>query len=73
MARLAYRREPVWSRYIIEGTSDRWNNVSVIKVTDRRTRKERFELLSIPKEKPPVWRKKASVEGIVCMCVFFLW
>jgi len=51
MARLKYRREPLWKKYIISHTICRWNNHSYLRLTDRRTRSKNYDMVVIPRTK----------------------
>jgi len=51
IARLRYRREPLWKKYIIIKTICRWNNVSYLRLTDRRTRQKYYDMIVIPRTK----------------------
>eukprot|EP01084_Bolivina_argentea_P144334 253256_1 len=49
IARLRYRREPLWKKYIIIRTICRWNNISYLRLTDRRTRTKYYDMIVIPR------------------------
>eukprot|EP00485_Elphidium_margaritaceum_P019169 CAMPEP_0202730966 /NCGR_PEP_ID=MMETSP1385-20130828/186906_1 /ASSEMBLY_ACC=CAM_ASM_000861 /TAXON_ID=933848 /ORGANISM="Elphidium margaritaceum" /LENGTH=1317 /DNA_ID=CAMNT_0049397247 /DNA_START=11 /DNA_END=3964 /DNA_ORIENTATION=+ len=49
IARLRYRREPLWKKYIVQRTISRWNNISYLRLTDRRTRLKSYDMIAIPR------------------------
>eukprot|EP01084_Bolivina_argentea_P051820 95296_1 len=49
VARLRYRREPLWKKYIIGSTICRWNNISYLRLCDRRTRSKWYDMIVIPR------------------------
>ena len=62
MARLRYKKEPLWDNYIICRTITRWNNISYVRVTDRRTRKKQFDMIVIPRTKSVHGGSKEEVQ-----------
>ncbi|ETO24287.1 RUN domain-containing protein [Reticulomyxa filosa] len=49
LARLKYRRQPLWNNYIIKRCRKRWNNVSLVTVLDRHTRLKQMDMVMIPR------------------------
>ncbi|ETO26695.1 hypothetical protein RFI_10439, partial [Reticulomyxa filosa] len=49
LGRLLYRRQPLWSNFIIKRCRKRWNNVLLVTVVDRRTRMEQMDMIVIPR------------------------
>ncbi|ETO14533.1 MYB DNA-binding domain protein [Reticulomyxa filosa] len=62
LARLKYRREPLWRNYIIKQCRKRWNNVMLVTVLDRRTRMRQMDMIIIPRTNSPHGEDLLSVQ-----------